>query len=101
MSYTSYMRCKKYADFIMNLIGKAMSLRFPIRLYYDRTPSRNIQTPPSSKGMSSMGAVSGVPASEATSGRELKAFEGRRLLSVEEAIAAGWEPSMFRTRSQQ
>ena len=28
----------------MNLIGKAMIMCFPIRLYYDRTPSRNIRT---------------------------------------------------------
>jgi hypothetical protein len=28
----------------MNLMSKAMNVRFLIRLYYDRTPSRNIRT---------------------------------------------------------
>ena len=51
----------------MNLITKAMNVRFLIRLYYDRTPSRNIRTSPC-ESVLFHGAVSGEPDSLATSG---------------------------------
>ena len=49
----------------MNLITKAMNVRFLIRLYYDRTPSRNIRTSPC-ESVLFHGAASGEPDSLVT-----------------------------------